>query len=255
MSHKTLYASFETNCDTTSRHFVTIQEVTPSRSANSFTRFKVQGRGLIQHCFRHPLVAPISGTFRMEPPEVTASHPVTVRQPITLRSHTTPPCHRVTPVPELLLVASIMVMHPAVTSKGKQALTWTKLRNSEVYLRQNKPLASTPKVLEHFEFISDFRFRSYLYQKFSAMLRSFRHYRFYVQSISGRHAYLDSIIYSRGPFQWPSGLRRRSTADRLLVLLVRIPTAADMSVCWQIQVSDTDRSLVQRNPTDCGVFN
>ena len=56
--------------------------------------------------------------------------------------------------------------------------------------------------------------------------------------------------------QWPHGLRRRSTAARLLILWVRIPAVACMSVvsvvCCHVEVSATDWSLVQRSPTDCG---
>jgi hypothetical protein len=58
--------------------------------------------------------------------------------------------------------------------------------------------------------------------------------------------------------QWPRGLRRRSAAKRLLGSWVRIPPEAWMFVCCeclccQVEVSATDRSLVQRRPTDCGV--
>ena len=57
--------------------------------------------------------------------------------------------------------------------------------------------------------------------------------------------------------QWPRGLRRRSTAARLLRSWVRIPPEAWMSVlsvvCCQVEVSATSWSLVQRSPTDCGV--
>jgi hypothetical protein len=56
--------------------------------------------------------------------------------------------------------------------------------------------------------------------------------------------------------QWPRGLRRRSTAARLLRSLVRIPPGAWMFVvcvmCCQVEVSATSWSLVQRSPTDCG---
>jgi hypothetical protein len=59
-------------------------------------------------------------------------------------------------------------------------------------------------------------------------------------------------------FQWPSGLRRGSAADRLLRLLVRIPPghgcfSVVSVVCCQVEVSATGWSLVQRSPTDCGV--
>ena len=60
--------------------------------------------------------------------------------------------------------------------------------------------------------------------------------------------------YSRS--QWPCGLRRRSSAARLLRSWVRIPPRAWMfvvSVVWcQVEVCATDWSLVQRSPTDCG---
>ena len=56
--------------------------------------------------------------------------------------------------------------------------------------------------------------------------------------------------------QWPRGLRRRSSAARLLRLWVRFPPGAWMFVvrvvCCQVEVSATDWSLVQRSPTDCG---
>ena len=56
--------------------------------------------------------------------------------------------------------------------------------------------------------------------------------------------------------QWPRGLRRRSAAARLLRLCVRISTGAWMFVasvvCYQVEVSATNWSLVQRSPTDCG---
>ena len=56
--------------------------------------------------------------------------------------------------------------------------------------------------------------------------------------------------------QWPRGLRRRSSAARLLRLWVRIPPGAWMSVvsvgCCQVEVSATDWSLVQGSPTDTG---
>jgi hypothetical protein len=57
--------------------------------------------------------------------------------------------------------------------------------------------------------------------------------------------------------QWPRGLRRRSTAARLLRLRVRIPTGAWtfclVSVeCCQLRPSAPGWSLVQRSPTECG---
>ena len=55
---------------------------------------------------------------------------------------------------------------------------------------------------------------------------------------------------------WPRGLRRRSSAARLLRLWVRIPAGAWMFVvsvvCCQVEVSATDWSLVQGSLTDCG---
>ena len=55
--------------------------------------------------------------------------------------------------------------------------------------------------------------------------------------------------------QWPRGLRRRSTAARLLRLWVRMPSGTWMSVvsvvCCQVEVSATSWSLVQRSPTVC----
>jgi hypothetical protein len=53
-------------------------------------------------------------------------------------------------------------------------------------------------------------------------------------------------------------VRRSSAAKRLLRLWVRIPPGAWMFVsceclCCQVEISATDRSLVQRSPTDCGV--
>jgi hypothetical protein len=57
--------------------------------------------------------------------------------------------------------------------------------------------------------------------------------------------------------QWPCGLRRRSAAARLLRLCVRIPPGACMFVvsvtCCELEVSATNRSLVQRSLTACGV--
>jgi hypothetical protein len=55
-------------------------------------------------------------------------------------------------------------------------------------------------------------------------------------------------------------LRRGSVADCLLGLRVRtppgalIPVSCECCVCAQVQVSKTGRSLVQRSPTDCGVY-
>ena len=58
-----------------------------------------------------------------------------------------------------------------------------------------------------------------------------------------------------GRSQWPRGLRRRSTAARLLRSWVQIPLVAWMFVCCeccQVKVFATDWSLVQGSPTDCG---
>ena len=60
--------------------------------------------------------------------------------------------------------------------------------------------------------------------------------------------------------QWPRGLRRRSSAARLLRLWVRIPPGAWMFVCLsvvsvmccQAEVSATGWSLAQRDSADCG---
>jgi hypothetical protein len=65
-------------------------------------------------------------------------------------------------------------------------------------------------------------------------------------------------IYCRS--QWPRGLRRRSTAARLLRSWFRISPGAWMFVCcvcvvcWQVEVSATSWLLVQRSPTDCGAW-
>jgi hypothetical protein len=62
-----------------------------------------------------------------------------------------------------------------------------------------------------------------------------------------------NFYFSRS--HWPRGLRRRSEATRLLILWVRIPPGAWMSVvcvvCRQLEVLATSWSLVQRSPTDC----
>ena len=56
--------------------------------------------------------------------------------------------------------------------------------------------------------------------------------------------------------QWPRSLRRRSTAARLLRSWIRIPPRAWMFVVivvyYQVEVSATSWSFVQRSPTDCG---
>ena len=50
-----------------------------------------------------------------------------------------------------------------------------------------------------------------------------------------------------------------SVGARLLGMQVRIPPGAQMAISWgcvvyfQVEVSATGRSLVQRNPTDCGM--
>ena len=70
------------------------------------------------------------------------------------------------------------------------------------------------------------------------------------------HSVISSLKFTWNRSQWPSGLRRVPTADRLLGLRVRIPTVTWMSVCCvvcQVEVSATGRSLIQRSPTDCGV--
>jgi hypothetical protein len=59
--------------------------------------------------------------------------------------------------------------------------------------------------------------------------------------------------------EWPRGLRRKSAAERLLGSWVRIPPEVWMflsceCLCCQVKVSATGRSLVQRSPTDCGVY-
>ena len=57
--------------------------------------------------------------------------------------------------------------------------------------------------------------------------------------------------------QRPRGLRRRSTAARLLRSWVRISPGAWIfvvsAVCYRVEVSATGWSHVQRSPTDCGV--
>jgi hypothetical protein len=59
--------------------------------------------------------------------------------------------------------------------------------------------------------------------------------------------------------KWPRGLRRRSTAARLLKTWFRIPPghgylSVVSVVCCQVEVSWTSWSLVQRSPTECGVI-
>ena len=64
----------------------------------------------------------------------------------------------------------------------------------------------------------------------------------------------DVCNYSRS--QCPRGLRRRSSATRLLDLWVRIPPGhgclSHENVCCQVEVPATSWSLVQNSPTDCG---
>jgi hypothetical protein len=63
------------------------------------------------------------------------------------------------------------------------------------------------------------------------------------------------IAYSRR-FRWPSGLRWGSAAARLLGLRVRITPGVWTTVsweCYQVQVSGTSQSLVQRRHSNCGV--
>ena len=62
-------------------------------------------------------------------------------------------------------------------------------------------------------------------------------------------------IKAFGRSQWPRGLRHGSAASRLLGLRVRIlPGYGCLSrvsvMCWQVVVSATGRSLVQRSPTN-----
>jgi hypothetical protein len=64
-----------------------------------------------------------------------------------------------------------------------------------------------------------------------------------------------SCNHQVGLSQWPRGLRRRSTAARLLRSWVRIRPVTCMFVCFvrcDVEVSATNWSLVQRSPTDCG---
>jgi hypothetical protein len=62
-----------------------------------------------------------------------------------------------------------------------------------------------------------------------------------------------------GRSQWPRGLRRRSTAVRLLGSWVRNPPGTwkffccEFCVCCQVEVSVTSWPLVQGRPTVCGV--
>ena len=68
-----------------------------------------------------------------------------------------------------------------------------------------------------------------------------------------------SVTYL-GRSQWPSGLRRVSTAvacwDCEFESRQRNGCLSVVSiVCCQVEVSSTGRSLVQSSPTDCGVCN
>ena len=64
---------------------------------------------------------------------------------------------------------------------------------------------------------------------------------------------------TKGESQWPRGLRRGSEAAGFLVFRFRILPAAWMPVscvcvvCFQVEVSASGWSLVQRSPTECGV--
>jgi hypothetical protein len=70
--------------------------------------------------------------------------------------------------------------------------------------------------------------------------------------------HFEELWFSKDRSQWPCGLRRRSTAARLLrwwlesrrghgcLFVVSV-------VCCQVEVSATSSSLIQRSPTDCEV--
>jgi hypothetical protein len=69
------------------------------------------------------------------------------------------------------------------------------------------------------------------------------------------YSYLVCVIQKVNRSQWPRGLRRRSTATRLLRSWVLIPQDAWVfvcCVCCKVEVSATSCSLVQTSPTDCG---
>jgi hypothetical protein len=79
------------------------------------------------------------------------------------------------------------------------------------------------------------------------------------------HSRTDSILRNirinteRNQPQWPRNRRRGSAAVRLLRLWVRIPLrhwylSLVGVVCCQVEVRASGWSLVQRNPTECGVF-
>jgi hypothetical protein len=66
------------------------------------------------------------------------------------------------------------------------------------------------------------------------------------------------VMLLLGRSQWPCGLMLGSAAVRLLGSRVQIPPGAWMSVSFEccvleMEVSATDRSLVQRSPNECGV--
>ena len=67
----------------------------------------------------------------------------------------------------------------------------------------------------------------------------------------------DSMVISVEPY-WPRGLRCRSAATHLLGLWVRNLLGAWLSVCCECcvlsEISTSGLSLVQRSPTECGVF-
>jgi hypothetical protein len=81
--------------------------------------------------------------------------------------------------------------------------------------------------------------------------------------MTGHHNFymLPHSLYYLTPnleFADPSGLRRGSTAARLLGLRVLILVGAWMPVLWvlccQVEVSATGQYLVQRSPTECSVL-
>ena len=53
-------------------------------------------------------------------------------------------------------------------------------------------------------------------------------------------------------YRWPRGLRSKYVTSCMLGLRVRVPPAAShsISLCSQVEVSETGRSLVQRSPID-----
>jgi hypothetical protein len=66
-----------------------------------------------------------------------------------------------------------------------------------------------------------------------------------------------TVFYCCRRPQWPRCLRRGSATARIPELRVPIPVGVLMSlvssVCCQLEVSSSGRSLVQRSPTQCGV--